>query len=252
MLRTYWKIIITVFALITFVILFVIYFKKKEFYYEPTAYENELIDYFKDVSLNTEFGDNSQKIIKWNYPMVLYIIKDKEYKHQISVIENIIIEINRLATDGFKIVLTDDLSKSNAKLYLCDKKKIADLDPHFYEIITADIDYDIAGFAYCEFETKTHIIDKALIFINSNESLDIQEATILEEITQSLGLAFDSNKYENSIFYEGKSKQKIWLKEYSKLDRDIVKLLYHPKMKPGLDSIEVKRMIKSILKSEKE
>ena len=75
----------------------------------------------------------------------------------------------------------------------------------------------------------------------------MQESIILEEITQSLGLSFDSKKYTNSIFYEHKSRDNIHIKEFSNLDKDIIKLLYHPKVKAGLNEKEVKIVIKQIL-----
>ena len=117
---------------------------------------------------------------------------------------------------------------------------------------TKGIDYDISGLAYSEFVMETHVIDKALIFVNPEDAIDVQESTILEEITQSLGLAFDSKTYPNSIFYKDKNKLEVRIKEYSELDRDIVRLLYHPKMKAGLDSIELEKVIKKILMSEKD
>jgi hypothetical protein len=202
--------------------------------------------------LQSEYDDNPKRVIKWKEPMLLHVIKKEESKLQMSVIKKTIAEINRLATDGFKIILTNNLSRSNAILYLCSKEQIAELNPYFYKMFTKDIDYDITGLAYTEFDTKMYNIDKALIFINSEYSFDNQESTILEEITQSLGLAFDSKTYTNSIFYEEKFKQKVRVNKYSRLDRDIVRLLYHPKMKSGLDSIEVERVIKKILKSEKD
>ncbi|QTE21180.1 DUF2927 domain-containing protein [Polaribacter cellanae] len=219
--------------------------------YIPTPYEKELIDYFKEIALQSEYDNNPEKIIKWKESMLLYVVKEKEFKPQISVIKKVIDNINRLTTDGFKIILTDNYAKSNSILYLCNREQVYKSNKDFYEMLTKDIDYDIAGLAYTEFSTKTHTIDKALIFINSEYSFDIQEATILEEITQSLGLAFDSKLYTNSVFYKEKSKQKVRVKKYSQLDKDIVRLLYHPKMKPGLDSIEVERVIKKILKLEK-
>ena len=44
-------------------------------------------------------------------------------------------KINQLATDGFKIILTDNILKSNSILYLCSKEKIAKLNPDFYRIL---------------------------------------------------------------------------------------------------------------------
>jgi hypothetical protein len=226
------------------------YIGRTEEKYIPTKYEKELIEYFKEIALQSEYDDNPQKVIKWKEPMRLFVQKEDEFKPQMSTIDKTINKINRLATDGFKIVLTKDLSNSNSVLYLCKKEKVAELNPQFFKVIN-NIDYDIAGYSYSEFVTETHIIDKAIIFISSEYSLDIQEATILEEITQSLGLAFDSDTYSNSIFYKNKSEQKVRVKKYSDLDKDILRILYHPKMKPGLDSIEIDRVIKRILKSEK-
>lgn len=236
--------------LILFIFLFFYIGRVKEEYI-PTRYEEELIDYFKEIALQSEYDGNPKKVIKWQEPMLLYVVKGKEFKSQMSVIKKTIDTINQLATDGFRIILTNNYANSNSILYLCDIKQVYKSNQDFYKKLTKDIDYDIAGLAYTEFYTKTHIIDKALIFINSEYSFDIQESTILEEITQSLGLAFDSKLYTNSIFYEEKSKQKVRVKKYSRLDKDIVRFLYHPKMEPGLDSIEVERVIKKILKSEK-
>lgn len=247
-----WKYITIVFGSIVVLIGIVLFFKKEVVDYVPTTYEKELINYFKEIALQSEYDDNPERTIKWGHPMILFVFKEQEFRPQISAIKKTVDEINQLATDGFKIILTDNISNSNSVLYLCDKEKIAELDEHFYEMLTRGIDYDISGLAYSEFIMKTHVIDKTLIFINSEDAIDIQESTILEEITQSLGLAFDSKTYSNSIFYKDKNKLEVRIKEYSELDRDIVRLLYHPKMKAGLDSIELEKVIKKILKSEKD
>lgn len=215
-------------------------------------YEKELINYFKEIALQSEYDSNPHKIIKWQEPMMLYIKKEAEFKPQMSFINKTICEVNRLATDGFKIILTNELSKSNTILYLCEKERIADLNRQFYKALTDDIDYDFTGLAYSEFDTTTHIIDKALIFVSTEYDLDIQEVTILEEITQSLGLAFDSKSYTNSVFYYDKSEQGYKTKDYSNIDRDIIRLLYHPQMKPGFDSVEIEKVIRRILESEKD
>ena len=117
-------------------------------------------------------------------------------------------------------------------------------------MLSDGIDYDISGLAFSEFVTQTHSIDKSLIFINSDNHLDTQESTIWEEITQSLGLAFDSKMYSNRIFYKDKSNQDIRVNEYSEWDRDSIRLLFHLKIEPGFDSIELERVIKDVLKSE--
>jgi|TARA_B110000881_G_C18446723_1_gene448858 hypothetical protein len=68
-----------------------------------------------------------------------------------------------------------------------------------------------------------------------------------EELTQSLGLAQDSERYLNSIF------QINWtiISSYSQIDKDIIRLLYHPNMKVGLNENEVDLLLRSILLNEK-
>ena len=248
----YWKKNVIILISIVFLLGLFLYLREREINYTPTAYEKKLIEYFKEIALQSEYDDNPQKVIKWKEPMVLYVIKEEEFKPQMLSLKSAIDEINRLATDGFKIILTKDLSKSNSVLYLCDKERVAELNPSFYRMFTDGIDYEISGMAYSEFNNETFIIDRSLIFINSEETIDMQESTILEEITQSLGLAFDSEMYPNSVFYKNKSERKTLIEEYSVMDKDIVRLLYHPEMKLGSNSTEVEKIIKKILKSEKD
>lgn len=97
--------------------------------YVPTNYEIKLIDYFKEIALQSEYDDNPEKIIKWNEPMILFIEKEKEFDNQMTAINKVIGEINQLATDGFKIILTNNILESNSILYLCSKEKVAELNP---------------------------------------------------------------------------------------------------------------------------
>ena len=62
-----------------------------------------------------------------------------------------------------------------------------------------------------------------------------------------MGLARDSDKYLNSIF------QSSWTETllYSDLDKDLIRLLYHPKMSTSLDAPAVDAVLSEILLSEK-
>ena len=217
--------------------------------YIPTEYEKELIEYFKEVVLESEYYERPMRVVKWQRPMILFVSKEKKYVDQMKAIEKTVANINELVVDGFEIKLTDDLSKSNAVLYLGTLDRVAELAPDFYQYMDDDIiDEDFSGFTYVEFEWSNYTILKASIFIEIEDSLEVQKSTILEEITQSIGIPNDSEKYLNSIFYQHQIENGIINKEYSKMDIDIIKLLYHPKMKPGLNSKECEKAIKRILK----
>ena len=84
--------------------------------------------------------------------------------------------------------------------------------------------------------------------------VDINRASLLEqkhllreELTQSLGLARDSELYSESIFQQSFSTKTT---EYAPIDRDLVRLLYHPKMKVGLDRDQVDKLLREILLEE--
>ncbi len=219
--------------------------------YTPTEYEKELINYFNEVALKTEHYDAPEKIIKWVEPMTLFVFKDSTNDRQMKAIEKTINTINELATDGFKIVLNDDIVKCNAFIYLCNKEKVAELNPRFYRMFNEGINYEVSGYANIRYDWKKNIIIKVYIYIDEEDPINVQESTILEEITQSLGLANDPTTHPNSIFFENKSEESNIMNEYSKIDRDVLRLLYHPKMRPGLNFKQAEKVIKRILRSEK-
>jgi hypothetical protein len=80
-------------------------------------------------------------------------------------------------------------------------------------------------------------------------SLIEQKHLLREELTQSLGLAKDSNLYPESIFQQSFSTKTT---EHAAIDRDLVRLLYHPEMKIGLNRDEVDNRLRSILFAEQQ
>jgi len=223
------KKVIAFLLIILLVVVLIMLFRNKEESNESSEYGSDLKRYFKEIALKSEYLDNPYKVIKWTEPMVLFVRKSEDFKQQMLTIKKTISKINELATDGFRIELTDNISKSNAVLFLCNFEQLADSAPFFYDIVAREeIDYNISGYAYTEYFTESCKIDKAFIFINSEEPWEVQKSTILEEITQSLGLANDSDRYSNSIFYKDKDEQSLRVDNYSEIDEEIVRFLYHP------------------------
>jgi hypothetical protein len=237
-------------CLIIFLLGLIIHEKVFKVSYVLSEYEYKLLSYFNEVALNSEHSDNPHRVIKWKEPMILFISKDEDFDIQMKSIYKTINNINELATDDFRIELTNDILKCNAILYLCNKERLSELNYDFYKELSDDIDYEISGLAYVEFSWETYIIDKAFIYIDTEDPINVQESTILEELTQSIGLLNDSMTYSNSIFYKNKTGEKNVLNEYTKMDVDVIRLLYHSKMEPGLNFTQVKKVIKKILGKE--
>ena len=98
---------------------------------------------------------------------------------------------------------------------------------------------------------EANVINKARIFVNTTvTNLGQQESLILEEITQSLGLGRDSPRIRNSIFFET-STDGGFATEYADIDKELIRLLYHPDMTVGLNENEVNSALFLILSNER-
>ena len=74
------------------------------------------------------------------------------------------------------------------------------------------------------------VIDLALVIINSDQPEEFRRRAIVEEITQVLGLANDSWWYPDSRFYQGISINP----GLADIDEALIRLLYDPRIKPGM------------------
>jgi hypothetical protein len=213
--------------------------------YEFDIREKEAFEYFKEIALKSEFGYSPDRIIKWTKPMKAFIKKEKPLKTQVSVIKQTIERINELATDGFRIELIDNIYKCDTIIYLNSKSKVNEIDKYFFK----GINEDFAGLADIEYDSYNFNILKGKIFIDTNESLEIQKAAIIEEITQSIGLMNDSEMYSDSTFYQNKDNSRKKYYEYTDIDKELIKLLYLPSIKPGYDDKQIEKKFKRYYKS---
>lgn len=234
-----------------FILIFTLgfYFYKQSTYldYSYSQYEKELINHFKEVALKTEYGDNKGRIVKWDRVMYLYTlfngkpIKKGQCKEQMEALKKIINKINNLVDNDFKIILTDDIKKSNSIIYLTSVEKMNQMYPNFF----AGIEGKVAGLTKGYW--KNYNLYKIEIFIDTNESLEVQKAAITEEISQSIGLSNDTKKHSNSIFYQNKLSDRILNTDLSSLDKDIIQLLYNPSIKAGMNTKQVEKEILKVL-----
>ena len=212
------------------------------FNYEPNSilndYDESVISYFKEVALGFENG-GTEITRKWQSNMYIFIDGDVNNR-LINKLELIINEINSLATDGFKIELTEDPKFANNYIFF---GRASD----FNSLFSGDPDLIWSSFGQYSVWHNNNIIYKARIFIDTHRStLDQQKSLIVEELTQSLGLGKDSPRYPTSVFYETRL-DGGFAQNYSEIDKDLIRLLYHPKMQVGLNSYMVDELLREIL-----
>ena len=179
--------------------------------------QQEIQSYFNEVAYGSESLNNplGNQITKWDKDIKMYL--DGYYTSQdLITVKNLITELNTL-TNKIKITIVKSKSEANSIVYFGDfntfnSKHLYNQSPYI----------DCYGCCFIYGSSQPNIIGEVKIFIRTGiPSLDKKHA-IIEEITQSLGLANDSWTYEDSMFYEGYSTTQ----QLSKLDKEVITMLY--------------------------
>lgn len=194
-----------------------------------SSYTNEeILEYFKEVALKIEYGNQNNSVKKWNTPIYYYLdenAKEEDQKH----IQLLIEKLNEIPT--LPLFIKSSLEEANLVIHFTSSDTL-------YKIRKLP---GIEG--YCHFEyDKNNILRKSEITISSDLELETRKSVITEEIVQALGLTNDSEKYENSIFYQYASN----LIYPSDLDFIIISLLYNENIKYGMNYENVEEVLNQI------
>ncbi|RMG69219.1 MAG: DUF2927 domain-containing protein [Bacteroidetes bacterium] len=201
----------------------------------------DIIRYFKEIALGFENGNASEITRKWQTPMRI-LIEGTPDSSILAKVHQAVDTLNRLATDGFFIEIVENTAY-DCLLFFGSTTDFIDSFP--------DAEDQLAGnFAIFNVWWNDDVINRARIFIDTERpSLAQQESLVLEEITQVLGLGKDSPRYPNSIFYE-RPNNGGFAREFAEIDKELVRLLYHPEMDIGLDALAVDARLREILANE--
>jgi hypothetical protein len=156
----------------------------------------------------------------------------------IKELNKIIAEINTLANDGFKISVVSRKEDSNLTLFFGAKTAYAELFPKEAHLLKG-----ASGLCTISWNGRNQIVTGHIFVKNENISAVEQRHVIREELTQALGFGKDSPRYMESIFQSSFTTPT----EYSEIDKELIKLLYHPQMLPGFEGAEVENVIARIL-----
>jgi hypothetical protein len=179
--------------------------------------QQEIEEYFNEVAYGSDamIGSQTQIITKWEKNINMFI--EGHYTTQDLIeIKNIVSELNTLLS-GIKITIIKNKLESNSIVYFGDFNTF---NKRYLSGTAGNINCN----GYCGIFGLfgSPIIESVKIFISSNTNSIDRKHAIIEEITQSLGLANDSWKYPDSMFYEGYSTTD----KLSKIDKEVIKMLY--------------------------
>ncbi|MGB3616342.1 MAG: DUF2927 domain-containing protein [Elainellaceae cyanobacterium] len=197
---------------------------------EPSAYTREELAYFREIAFGNEFGDNSQHIRKWTEDITIRV-HGRPTSRDRNTLDTVVNELNDLIGRYSKGVqayeLNDwDTRQASLNIYFVPHLEFSNYEPNYQP--------GNLGFAYVNW--KQDRIYKGQILISTTDITQAERSHLIrEELTQSLGLLQDSNRYEDSIFYQGWTS----VTSYSAIDQAVIEMLYHPKVLPGMSSYDV-------------
>ena len=207
---------------------------------ELSEYKIDVIEYFKDIALGFEFGNASNVTRKWSTEIKVFIGGESS-SELLTEFENIRTEINELATDGFKIMVVNDSLQSNYYIFFGAGTKYAEMFPNESNLVNSNL-----GLFYVNWNGQNQFYSGHM-YVDIIRANSIEQKHLLrEEFTQSLGLAKDSPLYLESIFQSARTTTT----EYATIDKDLVRLLYHPDMGIGLNETQVDQVLTNILINE--
>lgn len=199
-------------------------------------HEIDVVTYFREIALGFEFGNASRITRKWTQPMRIFVGGEPTQAH-LTELNNIINELNGLATDDFEMMVVDDTLQSNYYLFIGPYRDYQSMFPDLSDLIL-----DNWGLFSIWWDGNQNL-NRGQMYIDTERPDERAQLHLLrEELTQSLGLAKDSGRYPDSIF------QQEWttVTRYMEIDRDLIKVLYHPRMASGYNTTTVLPVLRQI------
>lgn len=200
--------------------------------YIPDIAVEDVILYFNEVCLDAEFahsGDPS-RLQKWISP-ITYCIQGDPTPEDLETLNNFTSWLN--AVEGFPgIYQTQEPAEANLRIHFCNRDEMIDLmGDGFYGMDGA------VTFWYME-----DVIYDAIICYRTDLDQHLRNSVILEEIYNGLGPVQDTSLRPDSIIYSEFSEPQ----ELTPMDELILRLLYHPDIRCGMDKAACEEVIRNL------
>ena len=196
----------------------------------------DVINYFCEVVLQTEYSDgvgDATLVQKWT-DRICYRIYGEATEQDRNVLTGFFQQLNEV--EGFPGIVP------------AGENDLTDLALYFYDYETFNwsfgefLNYEVAdGAVQYWYYTDTNVIYNARIGYRTDIDQYTRNSVLQEEVFNGLGIT-DTALREDSIAYQGFSQPQ----ELSEVDWLMIRLLYHPKMKAGMNREECVNVIREI------
>ncbi|MBN2570764.1 MAG: DUF2927 domain-containing protein [Ignavibacteriales bacterium] len=195
---------------------------------------NTILSYYYEVAFGSEFTEDYSYIRKWNDDVKIFL-PDNSFDELNNELNKIINEINALSSTT-KLYIVESQKESNFIIYLGDK----DTYVQKYESQARTYVEDNWGLFWIYWNDNYEIYSGSMyVDIYRTDDIECQKHLLREELTQSLGLMNDSNKYPKSIFYDR------WecTTEFLEIDEQLIRIHLSTNIKSGMTKNNVTKII---------
>lgn len=200
--------------------------------YIPGVSVEDVILYFNEVCLDAEYthaGDPS-RLQKWISPITYYIHGDPT-PEDMETLNDFVRWLNTV--EGFPgIYQTQEPAEANLNIHFCNQQDMLSLMGSGFDEMDGAV-----TFWYMD-----DVIYDAIICYRTDLTQHLRNSVILEEIYNGLGPIQDTALRPDSIIYGAFSEPQ----ELTAMDELILRLLYHPDLKCGMDAAACEEIIRNL------
>ena len=192
----------------------------------PPPNRNEVVKYFLEIGLCPEFGKCPVPMVKkWTSDIRIQLHGNYTESDE-QELETITSELSELT--GLSITIVN--SNANINIYFVSQTLFKKYIPEYKG--TAEQD----GLFVSRNHPGDSVLYSSTICIRQDANHQLRNHLLREELTQAMGIPADSRVYKDSIFQQDPFYQTT---EYSAMDKEVIKLLYDKKMRPGMTKNEI-------------
>lgn len=193
----------------------------------PDVSADKTFEYFKEVTLKSEFGSSDNGIVKkWMVPIKLEIA-GLPTPEDLQTVEAVTRELELLTKLPIEFVKPNT---GNMRIRFTPEENFKKFIPTYQP--------RNSGFFWLNWDETKQITGAEILISTTGVTQKERSHLIREELTQAFGLPADSDKYPDSIFYQ----QWTDITEYSSLDKKLIKMLYNPQVKPGMNGSQLEKL----------
>ncbi len=213
--------------------------------------DEKLIRDFGIIAFGDEFGQvKDPRLIKWDKPLKVYArIEAPMGANDLAMLDDQLARLSNIT--GMRIDQVKSEKDSNFLIIFTDEQKFGDLAVTHLDINDrpgrADMGHRIANsncVAYFRSDNRSYTIHQATILIpvDRAKGRGILGLCIVEETSQAMGLPNDSDDVNPSIFNDSSP-----LTDLTEHDVLLLRMLYDPRMQPGMRQEEALELASEIL-----